>query len=98
MQLSRAFGEPGQAEPIKTSPNIQREAREIFTRHGCEFRDEEEYLLVIFPEGTVKHEIYPRPGVSVHYEICLPDGHTIEELYDRHRELSFLFYKPDCAI
>ena len=98
MQLSRTFGKPGQAEPIKTPPNIQREAGEIFTRHGCEFRDEEEYLLVTFPEGTIKREIYPRPGVSLRYEICFPDGYTIEELYDRHRELSFLFYKPGRAI
>ena len=57
-----------------TQRNLMPAAIAVFVRHGC-FIDilGEECSEIVFPDGTLKEEIWPRVGGDA-YELTLPDG------------------------
>lgn len=87
------IGPPMQLQQLKTPPLVE-EAKTIFRRHGCTFKEHPEGCIIYFPEGTTRREETLRT-LSEHYHIQLPDGYTLHESYDRRRELSFLRYLPE---
>jgi hypothetical protein len=76
-------------EKLKTPPMID-EAKEIIKEHGCAIVEYADYCVVTFPEGTTRMEIFPRL-YNERYQITLPDGFQIREMFDRCQEQSLLF-------
>jgi hypothetical protein len=76
-------------EKLKTPP-IFDEAKEIIKEHGCAIVEYADYCVVTFPEGTTRMEILPRL-YNERYQITLPDGFQIRQMYDRCQEQSLLF-------
>ena len=74
---------------LKTPP-IFDEVIEIIKAHGCEIVEYAGSCVVTFPEGTTRMEIFPRL-YNERYQITLPDGFQVREMYDRCREQSLLF-------
>lgn len=66
----------------------------ILIRHGCVVDLRETYSELMFPEGTVKEEIWPRVGGSV-YELVLPDGYKCLARYARYWGQFVIFYGPE---
>jgi hypothetical protein len=77
---------------LSTPPMID-EARELIKQHGCEVFEHPNHCVVMFPEGTMRREIFPRLSCE-RYEITLPDGFQMVEMDDRWREHSLLFLLP----
>ncbi len=78
-----------QQKKIKTPPFID-EVTKVIKAHGCEIVEYADYCVVTFPEGTTRTEIFPRL-YNARYQITLPDGFQVREMYDRCREQSLLF-------
>jgi hypothetical protein len=78
-----------QQKKLETPP-IFDEVAAVFEVHGCEIVEYAGYCVVTFPEGTTRTEIFPRL-YNVRYQITLPDGFQVREIYDRCREQSLLF-------
>jgi len=57
----------------------------LLIQHGCEFREEGDHLLVVFPAGTLMREILPR-RMEARWRIKLPDGLLLMRQEMRHRE------------
>ena len=87
------IGPPTQLHQLTTPPLVA-EAKIIFQRHGCTFKEHPEECIISFPEGTTRTEETLRTH-SEHYCIQLPDGYILHESYDRLREISFLEYLPE---
>jgi hypothetical protein len=66
------------------------EAKKSMREHGCEIVEHADHLMVLFPEGTMRVEIFPRL-YNERYQIALPDGCQMREMYDRCQEYSLLF-------
>ena len=77
---------------LKTPP-ICDEAAEIIKEHDCKIVEYAGHCLVVFPEGTTKVEIFPRL-YNERYQITLPDGFQLRQMYDRCKEQSLLFLLP----
>ena len=60
-------------------------------RHGCMLDENSDECIVSFPEGTTRTEILPRM-MTEQYRITFPDGYKLQEVYDKHREISILLY------
>ena len=80
---------PTPLHQLKTPPIVD-EAKEVIKAHGCEIVEYADYCVVTFPEGTTRTEIFPRL-YNERYQITLPDGFQVREIYDRCREQSLLF-------
>jgi len=89
MYGSEGFMPPVPARQLKTAPIID-EVKKVMREHGCVVVEDGEHCAVIFPEGTMRREIFPRL-YNERYSITLPDGFQMREMYDRCRELSLLF-------
>lgn len=74
---------------LKTPPMID-DVKEVMREHGVEIVEDGEHCVVIFPEGTMRGEIFPRL-YNERYDITLPDGFQMREMYDRCQEYSLLF-------
>lgn len=74
---------------LKTPPMID-DVKEVMREHGVEIVEDGEHCIVIFPEGTMRGEIFPRL-YNERYTITLPDGFQMREMYDRWQEYSLLF-------
>ena len=74
---------------LKTPPMID-DVKEVMREHGVEIVEDGEHCVVIFPEGTMRGEIFPRL-YNERYTITLPDGFQVREMYDRWQEYSLLF-------
>jgi hypothetical protein len=72
------------------SPPVTDEAKAVMSQHQCEVVEHLNYCTVMFPEGTMRTEIYPRTH-SERYRIMLPDRFEMMEIYDRFQEQSMLF-------
>ena len=77
---------------LKTPP-LTEEAKEVMLKHGCRLKENPNECIVFFPKGTTHTELFPRT-MSPRYQIRLPDGYELREVYDRHREISILLYPP----
>ena len=78
---------------LKTPP-LTEEAREIIVRHGCTLDENADECIVSFPEGTTRTEIFPRV-MTERYRITFSDGYTLQEVYDKYREISILLYSRE---
>lgn len=76
-------------EKLKTPP-IFDEAAGIIREHGCEIVEHADYCVVTFPQGTTRTEIFPRL-YNERYQVTLPDGFQMREMYDRCEEQTLLF-------
>ncbi len=67
----------------------------VLVRHGCFIDASGEVCSeVIFPDGTVKEEIWPRVGGDA-YELMLPDGYKCVARYVRYLGQYVLWYDPE---
>ncbi len=90
------LGDPMPAmDHIRIAGPMLPEARATIEQHGCTFSEEGCAILLTYPPGTVKREIYPRLVVTCNYRVYFPDGYEVIESYDRHRKISLLFYRPE---
>jgi hypothetical protein len=89
MDTSMGITPPTSLHQLKTPPMID-EAKKRMREHGCEVVENSDYCVVTFPEGTTRAEIFPRL-YNERYQITLPDGFQIREMYDRCKEYSLLF-------
>ena len=89
MDTSMGITPPTSLHQLKTPPMID-EAKKWMREHGCKVVENADYCVVIFPEGTMRAEIFPRL-YNERYQITLPDGFQIREMYDRCKEYSLLF-------
>lgn len=86
------FSQPNPITAL-TTPPMTKEAKEIIAQY-CRIIVEGNHCRVLFPEGTLRREIYPRM-YNQRYHIELPDGFCLREVFDRGREQSLLFfYRP----
>ena len=86
--------EAGAISHLKTPPMGIQNAEEIkalLTKHGCTMQEYPDHDNITFPSGTMRRRGM-RLGVSERYDILLPDGYIIHEIYDTVRELSFLAF------
>jgi len=83
---------PTPLHQLKTPPIVD-EAKEVIKAHGCEIVEYADYCVVTFPVGTMRKEIFPRL-YNGRYQIMLPDGYQMREMYDRCQEYSLLFLLP----
>ena len=83
---------PTSLHQLKTPPIVD-EAKEVIKAHGCEIVEYADYCVVTFPVGTMRKEIFPRL-YNGRYQIMLPDGYQMREMYDRCQEYSLLFLLP----
>ena len=82
-----AFPTEGRVEPARsiTLPGIRPEAKQYLEQHGCMIAEERGLVLVMYPEGTTKREMYPRTAYE-RYRVQLPDGTELREAHALHRE------------
>jgi len=92
MDTSRSIMPQSSLRQLRTPPVID-EAQKTMREHGCEIVEYAEHCVVTFPEGTMRMEIYPRL-YNERYQITLPDGFQIREMYERCQEYSLLFLLP----
>lgn len=71
------------------------EAVVAMTKHGCNITFHDNCCEVQFPSGTTREEIIPRMPHSVRYNIVLPDGSFVMQVWVRHLEMSIFYYQPE---
>ncbi len=81
---------PQPLHQLKTPP-LTEEAKEVMVRHGCTLKEHPNECIIFFPEGTTKTEMLLRT-MNPRYQIKLPDGYELREVYDKYREISMLSY------
>ena len=64
-----------------TTPPLEAQARDILLKHGCTLQEGSNKCMIFFPEGTTRVEIFLRT-MSPRYQITLPDGYELREVYD----------------
>ncbi len=79
---------------LTSLPFEEEKTKEIMRKHGCRLEEHPHECIVFFPERTTRTEIYPRT-MQPRYQIVLPDGYELREIYDRYREISLLAYQPE---
>jgi len=77
-----------------TQRGLDAAAIAILIKHGCVVGLYETYSEVVFPDGTVQEEIWPRVGGDI-YELRLPDGYVCIAQYVRYYGQYVIFYKPE---
>lgn len=92
MDISTSFTPHSLLHQLRTPPVID-EAKKTMRDHGCEVVEYADHCIVTFPEGTMRMEIFPRL-YNERYQIMLPDGFQMREMYDRCQEYSLLFLLP----
>ena len=92
MQSPTGLTPPVSLHQLKT-PLMIDEAKKVMREHGCEIVEYTDHCVVSFPEGTMRTEIFPRL-YNERYQITLPNGFQIREMYDRCQEYSLLFLLP----
>ena len=92
MDTSTSFTPHSSLHQLRT-PLVIDEAKKTMRDHGCEVVEYADYCVVTFPEGTMRMEIFPRL-YNERYQIALPDGFQIREMYDRCQKYSLLFLLP----
>ena len=70
-------------------PIENEEGREVLLKHGCRIEEHPQECMIFFPEGTTKTEIFLR-FTHPRYQIRLPDGYELREIYDRFQRISIL--------
>jgi hypothetical protein len=73
---------------------LAKEIIKMLESHGCRVDVLGEAYIVIFPDGTMKREIYPRTQCE-RYKVILPDGFLLMTEYDPYRNLNLLFLMED---
>lgn len=63
--------------------------------HSCIITFYDNYCEVQFPAGTTREEIIPRMPHSVRYNIVLPDGFFVMQVWVRHLGMSIFYYRPE---
>ena len=81
---------------LKTPPMIDT-AKKAMREHGCVIVEDGEHCVVIFPEGTMRREVFPRL-YNGRYIITLPDGFQMREVYERCQEYSLLFLDASAKV
>ncbi|HVB23387.1 MAG TPA: hypothetical protein VNG51_15715 [Ktedonobacteraceae bacterium] len=71
------------------------EATEVMTKYGCTITFYDNYCEVQFPAGTTREEIIPRMLQSVRYNIVLPDGFSMMQVWVRHLGMSIFYYERE---
>ncbi|MGB8343550.1 MAG: hypothetical protein WCD86_01635 [Ktedonobacteraceae bacterium] len=79
---------------VITSPAMPREAVVTMKKHGCVFERREADLIITFPPGTTRTEIWPRVW-SERYTLCLPDGYCVRQVVMRSERQSLICYTPE---
>lgn len=74
---------------LSVPPIEDERGREILLKHGCRIMEHPQECIIIFPEGTTKTEIFLRL-THPRYQIRLPDGYELREIYDRYQKISIL--------
>src|SRR6266700_4473566 len=64
------------------------EIKALLQQHGCTLDEHAEHTVLTFPEGTTRKEVLPRT-FQARYDIFFPDGFFIQEVYIRHKQLSY---------
>jgi len=78
---------------LKIAP-LTEDARAVMLKHSCRLDEQSGECTIFFPEGTTRTEIFLRT-MNPRYQIKLPDGYELREVYDRHREVSMLLYSVE---
>lgn len=60
------------------------EAAIAMTKHGCNIRFHDTCCEVQFPAGTTRKEVIPHMPQSVRYNLVLPDGFLVIQVWLRH--------------
>ncbi|MEO8970922.1 MAG: hypothetical protein ABI406_04885 [Ktedonobacteraceae bacterium] len=68
------------------------EAVIVLTKHGCNITFHDTCCEVQSPAGTAREEIIPRMLHSVRYNLVLPDGFFVMQVWVRHLEMSIFYY------
>jgi hypothetical protein len=96
VQRDLLVAEEGKERPVTriTYPpfirDIEREIIEMLEKHGCRVDVLGNDYTVVFPQGTVSREIFPRTQCERH-RIKLPDGFLLMSEYDPFRDIHLLF-------
>ncbi len=81
---------------IITPREMVPEAEAFFVAHGCTITHHTTHAVVVFPIGTTRKEVPPRMPQSERFDVFLPDGYTVRQVFHRHLEQSVLYYpKPE---
>lgn len=87
----------GPIEPAEsiTLSGMKPEARQYLEMHGCTIGEKAGLVIVTYPQGTIRREIYPRTTCE-RYQVMLPDGTELREVHTWHmHEENFLLYQPE---
>lgn len=77
---------------ITALKEILPEAVAALMAHGCYVTFHSAYCKILFPSGTTREETLPRMQHCVRYEMVLPDGFLVMEVWIRHLKASVLYY------
>jgi len=80
---------------IITPPGILPAAARALRAHHCRVEEYETCCEIFFPAGTTRKEVFPRTPMSERYDVTLPDGYSILEMYMLHRRQSLLYYPSE---
>ncbi|MFL5692309.1 MAG: hypothetical protein ACJ795_10925 [Ktedonobacteraceae bacterium] len=92
VQSSKSLPPSVPLHQLKTPPMID-EAKRMMRENGCTIVEYLDHCIVTFPQGTLRTESFPRL-YNERYQITLPDGVQLREMYDRCQENSLLFLLP----
>lgn len=89
------FPTEGSIEPAEsiTPTGLRPEAREYLEKHGCTLLEKGELVIVVYPQGTVRQEIYPRTRCG-RYQVHLLDGTELREVHAFHTKAEYFLYLP----
>jgi hypothetical protein len=80
---------------IITPPRILAPAARALRAHHCRVDEYETHCEIFFPMGTTRQEVFPRTVLSERYDVTLPDGYSILEMYMLPRQKSLIYYPPE---
>jgi hypothetical protein len=90
----RVFATEGPIEPAASITLIamRPEASQYLETHGCTIVEKPGLVIVIYPQGATRQEMYPRTTCE-RYRVLLPDGTELREVHTRHMHgENFLLY------
>ncbi len=61
------------------APIAHQTIKDLLAQRGCTCQERSDHWLLTFPEGTTRHEYWPRTRCE-RFLITLPDGYTLYEI------------------